>query len=299
MILRDNILHYLYDYGNVEDTKAVNDIFERINSSVFVFTTVINDLITNKIIICKGLNTLASEQHNLILPENLSHLQLFLTPEGKNYVERKVKKIIPNRNDFGRDNMDYVYIENNSIYLPAVENLTFEEFKKNFKHLSMSIDIRVIYYILTGKYVSLEPTRIFISYSHDSKEHKEWVKQFAIDLSKSNNVILDQIDFKFGMPQHETMKSAILQAVKVIIILTPDYKEKAENKIGSGVNYEFSILTEDLIKKMANDKYIPILRHGTRENSIPNFIKGYFDCDMRDDKLYQENLDLILHQLQN
>ena len=41
--------------------------------------------------------------------------------------------------------------------------------------------------------------RVFISYSHDSAEHKKWVSELASNLVKKGiDVILDQWDLGFG-----------------------------------------------------------------------------------------------------
>ncbi len=47
------------------------------------------------------------------------------------------------------------------------------------------------------------------------------------------------------MKRYDTMRSAILDADKVIIFLTPEYKIKAEEAIG-GVGFESSIINKEL-----------------------------------------------------
>ncbi|RZK03278.1 MAG: TIR domain-containing protein, partial [Flavobacterium sp.] len=87
---------------------------------------------------------------------------------------------------------------------------------------------------------------VFISYSWDDESHKSWV------LNLANKLINDEIEVKIdrhmmrlGSPMTFKMEQAIEQADKVLIIFTPNYKLKADNRKG-GVGYEYSILNSKL-----------------------------------------------------
>jgi hypothetical protein len=70
---------------------------------------------------------------------------------------------------------------------------------------------------------------VFISYSWDSKDHKDWVRKLADYLIDNGvNVILDQYDLAAGKILTYFMESAVEKADKVIIILTPGYKLKSQ-----------------------------------------------------------------------
>ncbi|MEL6135162.1 MAG: toll/interleukin-1 receptor domain-containing protein, partial [Bacteroidota bacterium] len=85
-----------------------------------------------------------------------------------------------------------------------------------------------------------QPIKVFISYSWDSDEHKEWVKQLADRLMADGiDITLDQYDLLLGRNLTHYMEEAVETANKVILILTENYKLKAEKRTG-GVGYEYS-----------------------------------------------------------
>lgn len=78
---------------------------------------------------------------------------------------------------------------------------------------------------------------IFISYSWDNEDHKEWVFKLANGLVNNGiDVLLDQYDLSAGNEMTYFMEKA-MTADKVVIILAPNYKLKADNREG-GVGYE-------------------------------------------------------------
>ena len=71
------------------------------------------------------------------------------------------------------------------------------------------------------------PKTLFISYSHDSVEHKSWVKKFSDDLAVQGgfDVLLDQ-NLPKGFPLPRFMEQGLVNADKVLIVGTPQYKQK-------------------------------------------------------------------------
>jgi len=136
-----------------------------------------------------------------------------------------------------------------------------------------------------------KPT-VFISYSWDSEEHREWILKLANDLiSKYGiNVLLDQYELSAGKDLTYFMESSIEQSTKVLLILTPNYKLKAENRTG-GVGYEYSMISQELFDIQANDnKFIPILRNGDLNSSSPKYIKSKIYHKMVDNSEYLNQL---------
>jgi hypothetical protein len=85
------------------------------------------------------------------------------------------------------------------------------------------------------------------------------------------------------------MEQALERAAKVLLILTPAYKEKATARTG-GVGFEFSMITSDLFESLAkNKKFIPVLRRGTRGTSIPKVLLPFKYCDMTADHPFERN----------
>jgi len=131
---------------------------------------------------------------------------------------------------------------------------------------------------------------IFLSYSWEELEHNDWVLQLANRLTKDGiNVIFDRYDLGVGDSIPVFMESAVEKANKVLIVLTPKYKEKADKREG-GVGYEYSLINVDLFNRLAsNDKILPVLRKGGFDESIPKILRQYFVCDMRNDIAFEKS----------
>lgn len=143
---------------------------------------------------------------------------------------------------------------------------------------------------------TIENPTVFISYSWDDDEHKQWVLNLTTRLFDNGvQVVLDRYELKPGSNMFHFMEQSIPKADKVLIIFTPNYKKKAEGREG-GVGFEYSILNAELYKQIAdNKKYIPILRSGDFEESIPNFIQQFIAIDMSNDSHFESKLnDLLL-----
>lgn len=131
---------------------------------------------------------------------------------------------------------------------------------------------------------------VFISYSWDSPEHSEWVLNFANDLvSNGVNVMLDQYDLSAGKDVNHFMEKSV-GADKILIIMTPNYKLKADKRQG-GVGFEYSIITQEYFNTQSDTvKIMPILKSGDLNTSAPTYIKSKVYHDMTDDKLYDTQL---------
>lgn len=137
---------------------------------------------------------------------------------------------------------------------------------------------------------------VFVSYCHNNNnDHLQWVLHLAQRISVYGiPVILDQQGLGAGDNKYQFMDPLIQKAGKVVIIFTPEYKFKAENRIG-GVGYEYSLITEDLYRTMlSNKKYIPVLRSGTVESSIPVFMRQFIAVDMREPSRFETGLQELM-----
>jgi len=133
---------------------------------------------------------------------------------------------------------------------------------------------------------------VFISYSWDGPEHQEWVLNLAKDLMEKFgvNVILDQFELSAGKDLTYFMESSIEKADKVLVILTPNYKQKAESR-KSGVGYETSMITQEIFESpISRVKFIPILRVGSLNDSTPKFLKSKLYHEMNDYSSYISKL---------
>lgn len=141
---------------------------------------------------------------------------------------------------------------------------------------------------------------VFISYSWDDELHKEWVLNLANRLcSNGIDVVLDRFYLKAGKNLPHFVEQSIKRAERIIIVFTPNYKLKADKRTG-GVGYEYSIMNADLYKNQTdNEKVIPVLRAGSKEESIPAFMQQFIHIDIRNDENFEISYIDLLREIYN
>lgn len=147
---------------------------------------------------------------------------------------------------------------------------------------------------------SKENPKVFISYSWDNEDHKQWVIALANRLrSNGVDVILDRYYLTAGKSVTHFVENALREAEKVVVIFTPNYKLKADHRAG-GVGYEYSIINNSLYQNQTgNDKIIPVLRMGSMEESIPDFMQQYIHLDLRNDSTFENSYTDLLREIYN
>lgn len=144
----------------------------------------------------------------------------------------------------------------------------------------------------------MNPPRAFISYSHDSAEHKQWVLNFATTLrNRGIDAVLDQWDLKPGDDLPHFMETQLESAEFILMICTEKYIVKANEGEG-GVGYEKMIITSNLLSKIDSNKIIPIIRQ-TGTNNRPTFLKTKLYIDFSNDQDVEYHLDELLRVLLN
>lgn len=74
----------------------------------------------------------------------------------------------------------------------------------------------------------MEIPKAFVSYSHDSQDHKKWVLDFATRLHNNGiDASLDQWDLKAGDDLPHFMERGLAGADRVLMICTDNYVTKA------------------------------------------------------------------------
>ena len=140
--------------------------------------------------------------------------------------------------------------------------------------------------------------KVFVSYSHDSEEHKDWIKNLCTKLRKNGvDVILDQWDLRLGMDRTVFMEE-LKDSDRVLIICTDNYVKKANNR-ESGVGYEGIIITAELAQNLKTNKFIPIIRQVSGENNTPIFLGTRIYSDFRDDSQFDVEFDKLLREILN
>lgn len=113
--------------------------------------------------------------------------------------------------------------------------------------------------------------KVFISYSHDSDEHKNWVLQLATRLrSNGVDVLLDIWNLRLGQDLASFMEKGLSKSQRIICVCSENYVKKANDGIG-GSGYEKQIMTAELIKDQNTEWIIPLIVNNPNERKLPIF----------------------------
>ncbi len=138
---------------------------------------------------------------------------------------------------------------------------------------------------------------IFISYTWDDEGHKKWVLELANRLSQSGvHVFLDRYDLLPGTSMTAFMERAVRESDKVILILTPQFKQRADNRVG-GAGFEYAMISQQIYQEQGSQKFIPVIRKGDSKESAPTFVSTLIYIDMRDDGKMEESFESLLRQI--
>ncbi|WP_423911006.1 toll/interleukin-1 receptor domain-containing protein [Caballeronia sp.] len=130
------------------------------------------------------------------------------------------------------------------------------------------------------------PPKVFVSYSHDTEPHKDWVLALATRLVANGvDVVLDQWDLTFGCDLPRFMESGLTAAHRVLAVCTEPYVTKANAGRG-GVGYEKMILTAQVMQDISSDRIIPIIRNNVSAPPVPTFLSSRVFVDFSDDLAY-------------
>jgi hypothetical protein len=132
--------------------------------------------------------------------------------------------------------------------------------------------------------------RAFISYSHDSPEHKSWVLKLGSDLRAIGvDIVLDRWDLAPGQDVSLFMQKGISEADHVVLVCSSAYVSKSEKGVG-GVGYERLIVTAEVVQSIDTRKFIPILRGSDPTRKLPVFLGPRMYVDFENDGDYDAKL---------
>jgi hypothetical protein len=139
--------------------------------------------------------------------------------------------------------------------------------------------------------------KVFIHYSWDNEPHKAWV------LALVNKLVYDGVDvlfdrYELGIGSNNThFMEKIAHTDKVVMIMTEGYRQKADNRTG-GIGYEYQIISNEMNKDQThNHKFLPVLRQGLRENSIPIFLQSFLALPMVNDLTFEQDYIELLRNI--
>lgn len=139
----------------------------------------------------------------------------------------------------------------------------------------------------------IETPKVFISYCWSNDDYINKVVDFAKRLrSDGINVILDQFQMKLGNDMNNFMEKCVKDntITNVLILLSPDYKLKADSRTG-GAGIETQIISGEVYSNVENTKFIPIVFEKRGEDysaCIPTYLKQRRWLDMSEDSSYEE-----------
>ncbi len=147
----------------------------------------------------------------------------------------------------------------------------------------------------SGRFMSAP--KAFISYSHDSPAHRDWVLKLGSDLrAKGIDVVLDRWDLVPGQDVSLFMQRGISEADRVIMICSSDYVTRSEQGVG-GAGYERLIVTAEVVSSIDTIKFIPILRGAVRSKKTPSFLGPRLYIDFENDSEYEFKLIELARQI--
>ncbi|MDX2407626.1 toll/interleukin-1 receptor domain-containing protein [Streptomyces microflavus] len=122
-----------------------------------------------------------------------------------------------------------------------------------------------------------EASRVLISYSHDSKEHRETIRVFADRLRLAGiDAWIDQYD-ESNPPESwpDWMRREIEKSDFVVIVVTENYIQRfnrgTPSGVGSGVRWEGALITADLYhSRRERAKFIPVVLRAQDSALIPS-----------------------------
>jgi hypothetical protein len=143
------------------------------------------------------------------------------------------------------------------------------------------------------------PPKVFISYSWDFPEHREWIAYLGGSL-RSNGIdaILDQWHVRGGEDLAAFMERSLRESDRVLVICTENYVTKANNRTG-GVGYEHMMVTGELIQNIGSSKFIPVVRQSNDKPILPTELATRFYFDLSDGPNHSEQMQLLVKDLHN
>ena len=142
-----------------------------------------------------------------------------------------------------------------------------------------------------------EHPKVFISYSHDSPEHRRWVSELGAKLRHNGiDAILDQWDLGPGDDVTQFMERGIIDSDRVLVVCTDQYVRKA-NAAEGGVGYERMIVTAQLVQDLGTNKFIPVIRQASGKEETPTFLGTRVYIDFRNNSQFESEFDKLIHEL--
>ncbi|MGV0633833.1 toll/interleukin-1 receptor domain-containing protein [Mycolicibacillus trivialis] len=146
--------------------------------------------------------------------------------------------------------------------------------------------------------MTTEPPQVFMSYSHDSEEHRDWVLQLSHRLrSNGVDVCLDRWNVSLGGNLAHYMERAADQKYRVIAVVSENYSRKCNDREG-GAGVEGQMLSARLFADLDSNAVIPIIRNNPgNPPALPAFLGGRMYEDFREDASQEDAYERLLREI--
>lgn len=145
--------------------------------------------------------------------------------------------------------------------------------------------------------MSLVAPKVFISYSHDNEQHKNWVYSLACRLrSNGVDVVLDQWNLSLGGDLGRFMECGLSSADRVLVVCSTKYLQKVNAGTG-GANYEKMLLTSQMMRDGVSDKVIPVVVENDGEVLLPAFLSTKRYVDFRDEAAFETMYSQLIREI--
>ena len=141
----------------------------------------------------------------------------------------------------------------------------------------------------------IKKKKIFISYGWEDEKHNAWVHSLATRLREDFEVSID-VQQPLGLELNFFMENMVTNSDRVLMILTPTYKNKADKR-EKGVGYESVIISDEIFQNQSTTKFIPIIRKGSKETSFPKYMGNRRGLDMSNDEDFERNLKVLINDI--
>ena len=140
--------------------------------------------------------------------------------------------------------------------------------------------------------------KVFISYTHDSEQHKEWVRKLYNDLtSEGLDVILDQEELSPGEDLFLFMEQSVSQSDFILCICSDKYVKSVNERRG-GSGYEARMMTP-ILQTQKYDQIIPVIRNNSGPDKTPHFLSSKLYIDFCNDDEYEKKCKELVDSIKN
>lgn len=144
----------------------------------------------------------------------------------------------------------------------------------------------------------IAPPKVFVSYSWDSEEHRQWVRRLIVDLRANGiDAISDMTHVRLGQSLGYFMEQTAT-CDRVIVVCTENYMRRANERVG-GVGYEHLITAAQLMEDPKSDRFIPVLRNLADAAHLPINLRGRMFVDLSDSRNYNVSFQGLVRDLHN